>query len=449
MTPTLYRAIEHISDEINDEYTLVKCLRKGIIYHHASIPDNVRYFVEYLYSTCPEIKYVIANSTLLEGVNFPISQIFLLDIKKGKGYLTPAELRNLTGRVCRFNDIFNETHPDLSKLSPKIYFVENEIYLNKNTNLENYLKNHLSEEQLLVDDVQNILLDKKEVSESQDQKKLKVQQEFLENFQKDTIPNYLGRHAQTEIGRLCVQNNLTGVDIFSSEDQMEVLRKTCTEASSATEVIELIYKLFSPLITEQQRKNKDFGPFFRGKGLRGYALFLDWKLKNKSFNEMVYLVVRHWSRLKGTPKSFIYVGARWGNVALKGQMGNSRLNWVDVNKLSSSQLINLAIVRVKEEMDYIDNFLMRFIEIIHDIKLIQESVYLKLKYGTEDPFEIVLIKNGFSNGLARLLHSNKYQPFVQIDMEENIVELDHSLINLMKQEEENSLLSFEAETYVN
>ena len=49
ISPEFSEAIKHISEHINPEYTLVKCLRKGIAYHHGSVPDTIRSYVEHLY----------------------------------------------------------------------------------------------------------------------------------------------------------------------------------------------------------------------------------------------------------------------------------------------------------------------------------------------------------------------------------------------------------------
>jgi replicative superfamily II helicase len=101
------KACEAISEYIHPQYSLIQCLKRGIIYHHGSVPDSVRLYIEHLYSNITEIKYVITSSTLLEGVNLPAERMFILDNKKGRRVLSPSNFKNLIGRVCRFGDIFN------------------------------------------------------------------------------------------------------------------------------------------------------------------------------------------------------------------------------------------------------------------------------------------------------------------------------------------------------
>lgn len=87
---------------------MIECLKRGVIYHHGSVPDSVRAYVENLYRNLADIKYIVATSTLLSGVNLPATHLFLLDIKKVRSRLTLSSFRNLIGRICRFNQTFNE-----------------------------------------------------------------------------------------------------------------------------------------------------------------------------------------------------------------------------------------------------------------------------------------------------------------------------------------------------
>jgi len=69
--------------------------------------------------------------------------------------------------------------------------------------------------------------------------------------------------------------------------------------------------------------------------------------------------------------------------------------------------INLAIVRIKEEEDFFDYVIFRFVEILNELEFLDKTFYELVKYGTTDHKVITLIKNGFSRGVAELL-VNKY-----------------------------------------
>jgi len=102
----IQKACNDLGTYLNKDYFLISCIRKGVIFHHGSVPDNVRLYLEQLYSECEDIRFVITTSTLLEGVNLPAEKMFLFDIKKGNRNLSPSQLKNLIGRVSRFKEVF-------------------------------------------------------------------------------------------------------------------------------------------------------------------------------------------------------------------------------------------------------------------------------------------------------------------------------------------------------
>ena len=61
------------------------------------MPDSIKEYLEYKYMQIPEIKFLVANKVVLEGMNFPIDSLFILNGTNLKG----KELTNLIGRVNR------------------------------------------------------------------------------------------------------------------------------------------------------------------------------------------------------------------------------------------------------------------------------------------------------------------------------------------------------------
>ncbi|NDI98724.1 DEAD/DEAH box helicase [Flavobacterium sp. LaA7.5] len=93
-------AIRNIKEYIHPEYYLAQLLEKGVAYHYGRLPQLVRNLVENLYKS-EEIKNVFCTSTLLEGVNMPTQNIFILDNKNGRKPLEPIDFWNLSGRAGR------------------------------------------------------------------------------------------------------------------------------------------------------------------------------------------------------------------------------------------------------------------------------------------------------------------------------------------------------------
>ena len=131
-------ACKNLSEYLQPQYNLIACLKKGVIYHHGSVPDVVRIFIEELYKRLPEVKYIVTSSTLLAGVNLPAERIFILDNKKGKGNLRTDAFKNLIGRICRFSEIFDPKTGSLRMLEPEVHIIFGK-YFSRNANYENFL----------------------------------------------------------------------------------------------------------------------------------------------------------------------------------------------------------------------------------------------------------------------------------------------------------------------
>lgn len=92
--------IKLIDERIHHQYYLKKCLNKGIAYHFGGIPEEIKLRIENLYKQ-GLIKFLFCTSTLLEGVNLPAKNIFILSEKIGDGKMSDIDFWNLAGRAGR------------------------------------------------------------------------------------------------------------------------------------------------------------------------------------------------------------------------------------------------------------------------------------------------------------------------------------------------------------
>ena len=90
---------------------------------------------------------------------------------------------------------------------------------------------------------------------------------------------------------------------------------------------------------------------------------------------------------------------------------------------------------------------MKFVEVLNDLQMIEPTLYLELKYGTSKPEEIVLIRNGISLSLAKLL-LEKYSTLVSINIQSDKILFSPELIGHMKDQAENYILIHEALTNI-
>lgn len=94
---------------------------------------------------------------------------------------------------------------------------------------------------------------------------------------------------------------------------------------------------------------------------------------------------------------------------------------------------------MKEEYDFIDNEIIKYVEILNSLNLIEEKLYLKIKYGTEKMEKIALLNCGISNMLSNLLYE-KYSSYYTAYIDRNIIIFSDDLISEMEKNEENGIL---------
>ncbi|RZJ88142.1 MAG: DEAD/DEAH box helicase, partial [Chryseobacterium sp.] len=95
--------IDFLKEEIHPQYYLIRCLRAGIAFHHSKLPDLVRKEIEDAFSD-NIIEDLFCTATLIEGVNLPANNLFVVSAKKRTTPLTRFEFGNLIGRAGRIKD---------------------------------------------------------------------------------------------------------------------------------------------------------------------------------------------------------------------------------------------------------------------------------------------------------------------------------------------------------
>lgn len=438
------RVCSNLKEFIHPQYQLLDCIKRGIVYHHGSVPDSVRIYMEHIFSIYPEIRYVVTSSTLLEGVNLAADKLFILDNRKGRGFLSPSNFKNLIGRVNRFSEVFNGRNSRLIKLEPEIYLVVGEFY-RKKVQIESYLQKTMKVDKTVSDEVDNILLCNTNLNNDQ-LDELDREKEFIENYEEGTLKDFKGRRTQTDVGKACFLNNITEIDILINEQSMQVkvdYMKNKGIIIDSTEILfQVLYEMFFIYIDENDN-NANLARFKHQETRKFYKMFLDWRIRGASYNEMIASFMRHWDDLINNNGDTIVYVDRWGDE----QRGGVKKLWTDISKKNHKEKINLAIVRIKEEQDYLDNTIIKYIEVLNDLNLLDGILYLKIKYGTSDNRKVLLIKNGLSLSLAKLL-VDKYLNYLTLDHDNNSVKYKSGIIEMMEQREENEILIYELKYFI-
>lgn len=172
-------------------------------------------------------------------------------------------------------------------------------------------------------------------------------------------------------------------------------------------------------------------------------MFLDWRIESAPYSKMISYFVNYWNKISVEGKDTLVYMGRWGEESREGV----KKLWTNIKYKSNSEKINLAVVRIKDEQDFLDNTIIKYVEVLHDIGLIDEVLYLKIKYGTDDKRKIILVKNGISLGLSNLL-IDKYIKYVKVDLVKDTVILQRELIDRMFNNQENEIMISEANYFI-
>lgn len=264
------------------DYYETNFFREGFAVHTGSLPQEMREIVETGYEE-GALRMIICNSTLAEGVNFPIRTLVLGDIRhpSGKGWMEREVLMNVIGRVGRAG---RETYGFVI-CSDKAWWLVKKAAKGENLKEAKGMLNDIAFEILkaerilhrqLTDEEINNMLSENGLMESIDKMLMLSTDDFTtkedvpEEVSKSSLSYHLGNdNHRKQIGRIfSVRNNyLHGV----SKDNIQMYKDTqivptiqtnlntaitddcglssmCTEDLSSDEWIEIAVSLTSLLI---------------------------------------------------------------------------------------------------------------------------------------------------------------------------------------------------------
>jgi hypothetical protein len=438
LSPAAERAIHAIGDLIHPSYTLIDGIRRGVLFHHGRIPDVLRSYIEHVFREDKSrgTRYLICNSTLLEGVNTPADCLILLSHKRGPRALTRSAFRNLAGRVGRFSEVFDPIRQDLDLLQPRVVLMPS-TYSPSTWNVDTYLPQVADLRRGVVDEADNPLLATATDTEGQ-----LAALEYLENVEPGAGSLATARRAQTEVGRLCFVHGVRDFDIFDVEYDIQAAVKEMRDAQPLDDMAAVVQAIAEVFLVHLNDEDRETAALLRlrnnASARRFYAAFLTWRARNEPYKVLIRRFLGWWKREN---EELVFVGSAWGEEAYPG--GYRKL-WVRMQTKTRVERINLAVAKVKEEHDFVDFHLMRYIEILSDLGLLSQPLYLSVKYGTTDRFLIALLRTGFSPELARLV-GEEYREHVQVDVVGGAVVVSAYLAEAMEQNGDNDVLVYEAQ----
>ena len=92
---------EFLRMELGEEFLLIDLLSYGVGVHHAGLSDEVRALMEWLFEE-EELRFLVATTTIAQGVNFPVSGIVMASHQYPYGVdMPPEDFWNIAGRAGR------------------------------------------------------------------------------------------------------------------------------------------------------------------------------------------------------------------------------------------------------------------------------------------------------------------------------------------------------------
>lgn len=393
--------IEALSAHVGEEYDEIECLRHGVVYLHGKMPDGIKDYLVSKASELPEVRYVVANSVILEGMNLHIDSIFILNSYR----LSHASLVNLIGRASRLNAVFGD-EPSLGKLRPKVVFVDSE-WNPRNWKMKKLLeKLHKA---AFTDEVKNPRIKAGRGEDLPQDERAAL--EFEEGLEESAC------EPDSDLRLLLDRSGLRSV--YSDWDAARAViegRLVGAEHRESVGLLELVCMVFvdglEGLVSDKQtaRLRSAIGYYSRYLTDKG-ALPLSQRIAKN-------IGVSKKRAAEGMP--YVYVGTSFGEVDLNGQQ-MSQAAYFDITEKSPRDLPALFLAKFKTEDDFLSYDMGRFVRVLHKCSLVSDAEYNRYMYGTDDEGDVELIRMGVPLSLIGLLREKGQLEHVTRDRFGNLV----------------------------
>lgn len=427
------KLIDIINEKVHEQYYLRYCLKKGIAYHFGGIPEEIKIKVEELYKL-GVIKTIFCTSTLLEGVNLPAKNIFILSEKIGLSNMNEVDFWNLAGRAGRLSkdlagnifcvNLYNQQGywNDDSKikiLRDKNIEETKPIILRKNNknlykNIANYYtRNDYTNKKLSEDDKKiiemygNILLYHDTVNSDSVLKDRFIDSgnnslDVLKKIRNEnSVPgNILAKSIDIDIG---IQNR-----VFKGNKEK---LPTETTYEGCYKVLRLLCEEYDWLSTE----SKGNYPMIRSKEqLSYYATLMEGWINSKPLKYLIQKTI-----------SYYYNSGESKEISLRKDGKIYYMKFDKNNALHINTLINNLIKNLENNIKYkIKTYVSNYQSILRSCGVDLECDWEEyIDYGTTNP-QIIDIQNlGFSRTMAIFLMDKYYNLFIRNDIGE-IIDID-------------------------
>ncbi len=413
-----------IEKYVDKDYTMVSLIKRGILYIHSKIPDIIKDYLLEKFKKCVHIKYLISNSTVFEGVNFPIDNLYIFNTWS----LNANNLKNLCGRVNRLNEIFTQP-PQLDKLICPINFVETKEFGGSN-NFKNKIKLLRCDEE---DDVKNPLLENSRLEENQ-RKEIKDREEsFIENPKSKSLKSIL------------IKNNINQFykNFDATIDKIESEIAKANRANSIDSLFDLIFSIFLSQFEIEEISDFEFLRLQNETTRKFYKNYLN-SVYYSNVKAKVRYFLKYFEYFEKENMSF-YIGNSFGEIPYRSNNYIGKNNtYIDPRGKSYSEKVNLAVIKSKIEDDFVDFKIQKLVKTLLDLELISNELLNKFLYNTTDEKETQLMSMGLSRQLFTFIEDNSLLNDVYISI--TGIEVSKRFKEVLM--EQDDLIQFEIEKFI-
>lgn len=438
--PRIDEVIKLIQEYLHKDYYLIDCLKKGIAFHFGKLPQRIREKIEGLYEQ-KAIDYMFCTSTLLEGVNLPAQNIFILNNTIGLRKFTDVDFWNLAGRAGRLSkelsgniicvrldsNKWNVKESDMDMIrkkvikhvSPTILKGEDNFYKNVENSLlgKPFTKKTVTKDEAETWNHYANIIYYQEVAKADSllksnfmKKNHKTAKKVLENIEKNNVvpENILEQSTSIKpVYQNAIWNGLNNADKAFPE---EITPNDCYG------VLVNMYKNYKWGIEESKGRN----PLVRDpEQLKYYAVLMYTWMSSKPLNMIIGNMINYYKKK----------GKIWHR--------NEYVLFVHTNKEHINWVINDLIADIDNALRFkIKNYFSNYYLLVAGKKGVEaagEDWSEYLEYGTTDKVIIDLQNVGFPRHIAMLIKEN-YEDVLVYDENELMDVQTEKLLGLLLQD---------------
>jgi hypothetical protein len=441
ITEEINKVINTLKAEVHESFYLIPLIEKGIVYIHGKIPNIVKEYIEDKFKSISSLKYIIANQVILEGINLPIDSLFITSAYRLEG----KDLVNLIGRVNRLNYVFQ--NDNLNLLISKIHFLNHEEYGSSDIkNKMELLRNHSFDDKL-----ENPLLKEYNIDSLKLNQEVKAKRELVNQLIIQESEILLAQNELDFRGVLkkyIIENNIN--DYYKDlESLLNVLVENIShyKFDEKYQITDIISKIFIQN-NELNIRDYEIERLKNPQAIKYYNYYLDITQK-QSLNERINFTVAYLKTKSKSNDPQLYIGKSYGE---ERRYSNQYTNeeyinpvYVNLSRKTDVQLVNLAIVKLKIEEDFVGFKLNKLIVFLYDFKLITEDYYFNYVYGTTDLNIINLVRFGLNVNIVKKLQTDNQIINLSVDLNGNLKSNEEFLIY---KDSQNELFKFELNKYL-